>query len=118
MKVFLSHAHQDTALVQELLARIPQLLPAPDSEPTTFVDTSSLTVGGDIRKAIIEQVRRSDFVVLFWTVMAADSPFVGYELGLAHALNKRVLVVVAPDAPDLPESLGASNEILHLGPAQ
>jgi hypothetical protein len=55
--------------------------------------------------------------VVFWTAKGANSPYVGYEMGLAHALKKRVLVGADSSAPDLPQ-FEADNEVLHLGSAQ
>jgi TIR domain-containing protein len=67
-----------------------------------------------LRKVIEEQIRGSDMLVLVWSKQAARSPWVQYEVGMAKALERPILVAWADkSAPSLPAEIG-ENEIVKL----
>jgi len=91
-KVFVSYAHEDKALAEHVQKLLPDL--GGTESPTVFVDPQKdLAPGEDIRRAIVDKIKASSFVVLIMTEGAARSEWVNYEVGIADALEKPIFVV-------------------------
>ncbi|SRR5713101_37442 len=67
-----------------------------------------------LREKIKERILRSDLVVLIWSKDAAKSPWVQYEVGMAKALERPILIAWADkSAPELPTEI-KENQIVRL----
>jgi large subunit ribosomal protein L18 len=53
----------------------------------------------DVRNVIRERIQASDSFVVVWTERAAESPWVLYEMGMAHALGVPITVLLAGGEP-------------------
>lgn len=93
-KVFLSYASQDHELAESFKARIAELLPQNDKEALDVFDVrTDITIRGDIRQSIKAAIEEASTVVLISSENADRSPWVNYEIGLAYALGKNLVVV-------------------------
>lgn len=112
-KVFISYAWNDRHLVEAMLeklkqARIPGLELASELEDLILVAQT----GDDLRTMIRDRVESANQVVVLWTEQAAASQFVQYELGIADALDKPIIVVQADQsAPEFPAFLAKTNVV-------
>jgi len=116
--VYLSHIRRDA----DLAADIARELRKHGVEP---IDVESTGPGDDLRRTIKSAIRRADaFVLVLRAPESAASSWVGYELGMAEALGKPILLLLShnhstsqlPDDmaglrtvafdPDRPESAG------------
>lgn len=90
-KVFISHSSQDMSLVEKAKSKLIQehILPA-DSEFSALHD---IAIGDDVRAALKGQIAHADQVVLIMSENAEASQWVTYELGMADALNKPIIVI-------------------------
>jgi hypothetical protein len=90
--VYLSGTGKSVAVIRNLLR---ELLPQVVSV-TSISDDPSGTIASDVRS----QIERADYVVFD---VSGDNPNVFFELGLAHALKKKLLLLVPKDySPKLP----------------
>jgi|SRR5205085_11155831 len=90
-KIFLSYAHEDRHLVQEVLdaLRKHELVTAKD---VVFLDPYDSVLPGDIRKIIKEQISSASKVVIIASDHSAESEWVNYEAGMAAALDKPIVI--------------------------
>jgi DNA-binding NarL/FixJ family response regulator len=102
-RVFVSYSFPDRDLAELIkdsmrsTANFMSLLELPEPEAW---------LGQDARNVIQRQIAQSDSFILLWTIDAAQSPWVQYELGVANALNKPIVIVDAGGAStDLPGEL-------------
>lgn len=111
-KIFLSHAIPDKEKVASIAEKLQQRW-SHDKEQVVIVDPVNETpVSEDLRKRIRQGIQDSDEVVVVWTTATAAHGLVNYELGMADALGKPI-VVVTPDksAPELPGRIRVSQVI-------
>jgi NADPH:quinone reductase-like Zn-dependent oxidoreductase len=100
-KVFLSYAFQDHALAESFKSRIAELLPQNDKETLDGFDVlTDVVVGEDIRQSIKSAIEAAGTVVLISSESADASPWVNYEIGLADALGKNLVIVGKKGAED------------------
>lgn len=93
-KIFLSYATQDKALAQSLKSDIGKLLSGDPNEALDVFDVGTdIAVGDDIRKSIREAIDAASTVVVISSEEADASPWVNYEVGLADAMGKHLVVV-------------------------
>lgn len=93
-KVFLSYASQDHALAESFKARIAEHLPQNDKEALDVFDVrTDVAVGEDIRKSIKAAIEEASTVVIISSESADASPWVNYEVGLADAMGKNLVVI-------------------------
>lgn len=104
-KVFLSYSMKDRQLVYSALRRFSEGFQTADFEdPADWAQTVA-----DARKAIGDKIRAADTFLLIWSSDAAKSPWVQYELGMAHALDVPIEILVAEGSQaDLPPGLASS----------
>jgi hypothetical protein len=112
-RVFLSYAWSDHQLAQNAIQQLYEKgLLERDVASIDYPETQATTQ--HIRNQIKERIRTSDIVVLIWSRHAAESPWVQYELGIAQALERPILIAWADKlAPDLPTQIKES-QVLQL----
>ncbi len=93
-KVFLSCANQDKSTLNRLRDFLRTLKVIAGSEIFLPDYENFFTIGANIRQKLQETIRESDKVVVILTETSVDSPFLNYEIGLAEALGKPIIVVV------------------------
>ena len=87
-KIFLSYSHQDAELAGGLRTALERL------GAQTFDPSANVRAGDDIRKKIIEGIKKSDFVLLLVSSDAGSfRSWADYEVGSASALDKDVWVM-------------------------
>ena len=90
-RVFISYAAADKALaeaaVRELGAR------GYLSEDNTIFTPQDMAVGEHIRQRLKSEIEAADMVIVVMSEEAARSQWVNYEVGMADALGKKILVV-------------------------
>ena len=91
LKVFLSYARVDKAfaLVALEYLRKQKILSRHESVIVEFPDQIEGSTGGRVFRKAIES---ADTFVLIWTKAAAQSNFVHYEVGMADALGKSMII--------------------------
>jgi hypothetical protein len=66
----------------------------------------------DVRTVIRDRIARSDTFLLVWSQSAAESAWVQYEVGMAQALGKPILVVlIGGDPSKLPGDLAETQHV-------
>lgn len=109
--VFISYSRRDADLANSVAGALRNLGydaldPGRDLKP-----------GGDWRKAIQGAIRRSDAVILVASPHTLDSSWSPYEIGMAEALGKTVVVLLpnTHSVSELPSGI-ASSPIVELDP--
>jgi hypothetical protein len=101
-RVFLSYSQRDRDLATAFRQELKKL------GVSTFDPVKDLKAGTEWRKAIMDGIRQSDWVVVLWTrPQTAESTWIGYEVGSASALGKDIVVMkpTSYSASDLPSDL-------------
>jgi len=103
--VFLSHSHRDTEIAAGIARELRRL-------GIELFDVDSIAAGQEWRHTITEAVRSADaFVLVVGAPEVASSSWVGYELGMAEAWHKPILILLShnrtpgelpPDMSELP----------------
>lgn len=91
-KVFVSYAARDRSLVPLALEQLREnkvLL----FDDDIVLDSETVVAGEDFRQATRAAIDAADAVLVLWSPAAAKSKWVNYELGMASALGKHVVVV-------------------------
>ena len=91
-RVFLSHASEDRALADEVLAWLT------GAGHQVFLDRdlrAGIAVGEDWRARLFERLRWADAVVALVTSAYVASPWCAAEVGIASSRGSRVLPLVA-----------------------
>ncbi|MBI4178963.1 toll/interleukin-1 receptor domain-containing protein [bacterium] len=110
-RVFISYNAADS----ELVAPVTTWLRTSDLSPAEIADpVGSMSAAQDVRSVIQDSIATCDAMVVIWSKRAAESKWVHYELGMAQALGKRIVVVLAGGSPsELPQEL-ADTQHVHL----
>jgi len=95
-RIFVSYSMKDQPNVSEALGKWLEQLKDPGQIQDPFVWASS---NRDVREVIQERIKASDSFVVVWTKEAPESPWVLYELGMAHALGLPITVLLAGGEP-------------------
>lgn len=104
-KVFLSYAIKDAAIAELVKEKITELLPQSNVEPGDVFDVRfEVAAGEDIRQSIKSAMEVANTVVVISSESSDSSAWVNYEVGLADALGKELVVV---------EQKGASDSAIH-----
>lgn len=92
--VYMSYAARDGSHVPRVLNRLREqaVLSIDDN---VFVDRDSFMAGDSFRDATREAIGAADTVVVLWSPAAAGSKWVNYELAMADALGKQLIVVTS-----------------------
>jgi hypothetical protein len=95
-RIFVSYSMKDQPNASEALQRWLAQVNEPSEVQDPFVWASSHQ---DVRDVIRERIGASDSFVVVWTKEAHESPWVLYELGMAHALGLPITVLLAGGEP-------------------
>ncbi len=90
LNVFVSHsmAAQDEAFVSALVS----WLKGKDVEP--YLAERDPQPGRGLSEKILERIKQSDFLAVFWTRYGSESNWVNQELGAARSVGKPVVPIV------------------------
>ena len=111
-KLFISYSSRDAELAARLEASIEAL------GSSVYNPLREMTPGSDFRKSIQAAIRRSDaLIAIVSSPDSAANSWISYELGMAEAAGKDVLIVATQDygVKDLPSDL-AGWKIVHFDP--
>ena len=101
--VSIVRAWQDRDRVEEVLKKLQEPQVAKLDLPQDIADPIPLLEPGqDLRAEIRKQMQSASVVVVLWTQQAAVSDWVQYEVGMADALEKPIVVGAEKSAPQLP----------------
>lgn len=105
-RVFISYAHQDNQQINKLKFALTEKGIISDEAVSIEGSQMPMIPGSSIRGAIRKAMESASTVVVYWTKNSASSDFVNYEIGMADALGKD-LVVVTPkgERMELPSNL-------------
>lgn len=94
-KIFISHAMEDRQLVEGLQEILEENGITTEGEKVSFIDTlsESFDPGESIREIIKKQIQSSSEVVVIATDKSLSSQWVNYEIGMADALDKPIVIV-------------------------
>ena len=97
-KIFMSYALKDRAVARSVAkARRRQGL-VPSEGGATLEPERRVSARADLRNAVRKQIEAATKVVVIASESAEQSQWVNYEVGLADALGKRILVVKSKQA--------------------
>jgi TIR domain-containing protein len=110
-QIFVSYSMKDQPDASEALGKWLEQLKEPGEIHDPFVWASSHR---DVREVIQERIKASDSFVVVWTKQAPESPWVLYEVGMAHALGMPITVLLAGGEPSaFPSEVGEAT-VVHL----
>jgi hypothetical protein len=102
-RIFVSYSMKDQPDASEALQKWLEQLDEPGEIHDPFVWASR---HHDVRDVIRQRIEASDSFVVVWTKQAPESPWVLYELGMAHALGRPITVLLAGGEPSaIPQEL-------------
>jgi hypothetical protein len=109
-KIFISHRSGDEDWVSKA---VDKWLRMSDFAGAKIEDESTWGAGAeDARTAIQKRISAADTVLVVWSEAAATSSWVYYEIGIAQALGKRIVVLLAGGSPSaLPEGLADAQHV-------
>ena len=95
-RVFISYSSKDRPLAEEIHRLLAQRL-------DVWRDQTQLE--SDWSREIAYALAERDILCLIWSKNSAASKWVKHEWLTARALEKRIIPIMLPEAPDLPEPL-------------
>lgn len=96
--IFLAYASNDRPLIEPALDHLQRRRLVSQAD-NVFYDFYDYAAGEDFRQATREAMEGADTVVVIWSSAAAASKWVNYELGMADALGKKVVLLVPDGDP-------------------
>jgi hypothetical protein len=112
-RIFVSYSVKDQPDASEALRKWLEQHDEPREIQDPFVWASSHR---DVRDVIRERIEGSDSFVVVWTKQAPESPWVLYELGMAHALGMPITVLLAGGEPSAIPNEITEAKIVELEP--
>ena len=106
-KVFISHTLQDIQLAEKAKSQLIQRKVLPID--TEFIAPGDISSGTNVRAHLRNEIATADKVVLVATDNSESSQLVNYELGMADALGKPIIVIARTGAGKTP----ALNHLAH-----
>jgi hypothetical protein len=104
--IFLSYAHQDREHVGKALEELSRKGVLSGQKELMIDLRQDIKSRSYIKSTIRERIKSTGKVILLWSEAGAKSQWVNWELGMADALGKSIIVVVLDkSAPNLPENL-------------
>lgn len=91
-KVFLSYAHDDSAIAQELLKSLA------DTSVLGWMDQADIASGEAISRVVRESIQQASAVLVIVTTRSIASQWVQFEVGAAWGMGKRIIPVIIGDA--------------------
>lgn len=98
-KIFISHSVKDRQQLESLRERLREILEqnniTAQGENVSFIDpmSESINPSESFREIIKNQIQSSNEVVLIATDDSLSSQWVNYEIGMADALGKPIVVI-------------------------
>jgi hypothetical protein len=92
--VFVSYASKDRVWLEKVLEQL-RKRKVLSIEDKIFPDRKSISGGENFREATRTAISAADTVLVLWSPAAVESKWVNYELGMADALGKHLVVVAA-----------------------
>jgi len=86
--VFISHSSQDNWIAEQIAGRVKQC------GAQVFLDESHLQSGADFEKEIVEQLNKSNEILVLLTPWAMKRPYVWAELGVAWGRKINIIGVL------------------------
>ena len=111
--VFVSHASRDGVRVADTLSL---LRGRGLVNGTEIVTDQGLEPGLSIRDSVRKAIQDAASIVVLWSDAAAQSANVNYEIGMADALEKPILIVNLDGLHSIPPGL-ANAQVVDLHPA-
>lgn len=108
-RLFLSHAHRDSAVAAKIAAALDQV------GLDTFQPARHLRAGTSWRQGVKDALAEADAVVLvIATPDAASNSWIAYEAGVAEATGKPIIVLASHDIPsdELPVEFASHDLVL------
>lgn len=95
-KIFVSYSHGDRKYLDGL-EKVLKEHGVVEGDEISIIDpfSQSFSAGEDIREVIKKQIQSASKVVVIYTSNTESSQWVNYEVGMADALDKPVIVVGA-----------------------
>lgn len=113
-KVFISYAWNDQHLARNTIRQLFNKGWLSNDDLTSIESPEESNKADYIRHQIKERIRKSDIVILVWSTQAAKSPWVQYEVGMAQAVERPILIAWADNsAPELPAEI-KENQVVRL----
>jgi len=97
-KTFMSYAVQDRRLAKSVEKTLRERGLVETERATVLDPRRNVKTRADVRKAIRRQIEEASKVVVIATENGEKSQWVNYEVGLADALGKPILVVKSKEA--------------------
>lgn len=107
-KVFISYSRDDLSQVKPLV----NLLKA--SNVDVFMDNDSIKYGDDWEKVLIQNIKSSERILVFWSKNAAKSDWVRREYTMAMNVAGVRVIPVPLDSTPLPDSLSKFQGVMEL----
>ncbi len=107
--VFVSYSRKDSSRVQQAVA----LLEAGGA--AVFRDLDDIQFGDRWEAVIRAKLAESERILVFWSIHARDSEWVGREWMIALEMDKRLVPVLLDDTP-MPESLSQFHALTNFMP--
>lgn len=107
--VFVSYARKDSKLIRQAVA----LLEAGGAQ--VFRDIDDIAFGDDWEEVIVRKLQECERVMVFWSVNAQASEWVGKEYTIALEQQKRMVPVLLDNTP-LPPELGKYHALTNFMP--
>lgn len=108
MVVFISYAHEDSTLVDEICSRLST------AGLKFFRDTKDISWGGSISSDVQQALESAEGVVVVISPASVKSQWVPFEIGYATALRKPILPFLTHPSIDLPGYLSNLRHISNL----
>jgi hypothetical protein len=87
-RVFISHAGTDTWVARQIEAHIT------DRGADAFLDVADIAAGDDFEVRIVDELAKSNELVVLLTPAALDRPYIWMEIGAAWGQRKRIIGIL------------------------
>ncbi len=87
-RVFISHAGTDNWVARQIRAHII------DRGADTFLDVADVAAGDDFEDRIVDELAKSNELVVLLTPAALERPYVWMEIGAAWSQRKRIVGIL------------------------
>ena len=94
-KIFVSYAYQDRAIVEQVQDYLRKHGIVTATNVEILDPQKEIQAGDDVRKKIKAQMMAASKVVIITSPNSAQSQWVNYEAGMASALGKPIITIVA-----------------------
>lgn len=93
-RIFISYAYQDREYLTEIADELHKQGIEVDKESLLLDHVNDFGFGSTIEPMLLKRIQEASKIVVLWTEEGAKSQFVNYEVGIAKALGKPIIVAV------------------------